>query len=431
MALPREHLIVMTRLPMAGKTKTRLIPALGPQGAADLHDQLARHAIGRASAYALTRPHARLEVRMDGGSAVEAQAWLGGNCPYKRQHRGDLGERINHAIAEAFDAGAEKVVVIGTDCPTLDEEDFAAAFDALDAAPLVIAPAHDGGYVMIGMTQPFPMLFAHIDWGGPEVFSQTLKAAKNHGISPEILKRFSDVDLPDDLPAAREALASGASLSVIIPTLNEVHAVPTLISLLRDAGIEEILIADGGSEDGTRTAAREAGATVVTAPRGRAAQMNAAAKLATGELLLFLHADTHPPEGFPTIITETLQSPGVAAGAFGFSLGDDYPPAALIEALVDWRCRLRHLPYGDQGFFIRRRIYNALGGFPDLPVMEDYAMVKKARKCGRVVTTRASALTSPRRWQEGGLLRTFFCHQLMLTAYHLGLPLSWLAQLRH
>ena len=430
MALLREHLIVMTRLPVAGKTKTRLIPALGAVGAAAMHDQLARHAIGRASAYVLTRPQAQLDVRIEGGTTVDAHEWLGGKCRCRRQHAGDLGARLSQAIRESFDEGADKVVVIGTDCPGLDEAAFAEAFAVLDDAPLAVAPADDGGYVMLGLTRPMPMLFEGIDWGGPEVFAQTMAAAKAAGVVPKTLSRFADVDVADDLPAARDALAAGSSLSVIIPTLNEAGTVAELIRPLRRAGVEEILVADSGSEDGTPERAREAGAQVIAAPRGRAAQMNAAAQMATGEMLLFLHADTQPPENFREVVADTLRQPGVAAGAFRFSLGHGYRHAALIEALVDWRCRLRQLPYGDQGFFVRRRVFESLGGFPDLPMMEDYVMVRRAKKLGRVVVTRASAHTSPRRWQEGGLIRTFLLHQLMLGAFHLGVPLRWLARFR-
>ncbi|MFU8894685.1 MAG: TIGR04283 family arsenosugar biosynthesis glycosyltransferase [Luteolibacter sp.] len=426
---PEDVLIVMTRLPREGRNKTRLIPALGPAGATAMHERMARHTVGRASAFAMLRDTVSLRVLVEGGSPVEAHHWLGGGS-FRKQESGDLGQRLEAAVYDAFADGARRILIIGTDCPSLNEFTLAEAFDALDRADLVFAPADDGGYVLVGLSSPCAAIFHDIDWGGPDVLRQSLDAANRSHKHVHLLAPMSDVDLPEDLPAAEAALASGETLSIIIPTLNEAEALAPLLDTLLAARPHEILIADGGSTDATRETANRPGVKFIEAAHGRAVQMNHAAALATGEFLLFLHADTRPPPDFPALITRTLQTPGTSAGAFRFKLDDSLPAAPLIESLVHLRCRLRQLPYGDQGLFLRRSLFDHLGGFPEWPVMEDYQFIRILKKRGRIRITDSPAITSSRRWRKSGVVRTFLRHQLMIAAHHLGVPPTRIAQLR-
>ena len=158
--------------------------------------------------------------------------------------------------------------------------------------------------------------------------------------------------------------------------------------------------------------------------------MNLAATTARGEFLLFLHADTLPPEDYPALVRDTLNRPGVAAGAFRLELDEQLAAAPLVEGLVDLRCRWLHLPYGDQGLFVRRSLFQHFGGFPDWPVMEDLHFVRQLRRVGEVSVTRDPARTSSRRWRDRGVVRTFLRHQLMLAAYYLGVPPARIAKLR-
>lgn len=426
MTKPAEnHLIVMTRLPCEGRNKTRLIPALGPAGAAEFHDRLARHAIGRASSYVLTNAGTKLVIRMDGGSPRQGEDWLG-ECDCRVQGPGDLGARMKRAADDAFAEGAKRVVIIGTDCPSIDEPLLAEAFDSLWRDDLVFGPALDGGYYLIGLTGKCDPVFENIHWGTSDVLVQSLAAARAVGVHAVLLGALPDVDLPEDLPAARTSLDQGASVSVIIPTFNEEGCIGKLLALLKSASPLEIIVADGGSTDSTVGMAQAGGARVIACPLGRAAQMNLAAAAATGEYILFLHADTLPPAGFSSIIMSLLQKPGVSAGAFRFRLDEKLALAPLIESLVN----IRGIPYGDQGLFVRRRIFRHLGGFPDWPVMEDLHLVRSLRKIGRVHTSEAPVLTSSRRWETKGVVRTFIRHQLMLVAYHLGVPPQRIAKLR-
>lgn len=219
---------MMTRLPREGRNKTRLIPALGSSGATAFHEQLARHAIGRASAYALMHPGTKLQIHLEGGSALEGRSWLG-NIDCRVQSDGDLGQRLQAAVEQAFDESARRVLVMGTDCPSLNEPLLAQAFDSLNRADLVFGPAADGGYYLVGMNKSFPGIFKNIEWGGPQVLKQSLAAAAGSGVNPALLEILPDVDVPEDLPAATTTLAVGNSLLVIIPTLNEEARLPKLL----------------------------------------------------------------------------------------------------------------------------------------------------------------------------------------------------------
>ncbi len=334
------------------------------------------------------------------------------------------------AADSAFSCGARRVVIIGMDCPSLDEPALAEAFESLTRTDVVFGPAADGGYYLLGLSKPCPRVFTGIDWGTACVLEQSLVAARVSCPIPRLLGLREDVDLPGDLPMAEMALAAGESVSIIIPTLNEEGHLPILLEQLKCEQPHEIIIADGGSTDSTLDIARQAGVRVVNAPKGRASQMNLGASAATGEFLLFLHADTLPPSDFQQVVRRVLHSPGTSSGAFRFALAGEMRTSPIIEHLVNLRCRWLKTPYGDQGLFLRRRMFEHAGGFPDWPVMEDLHMVRALSRFGRVLISSEAARTSPRRWQRGGTLRTFLSHQVMFAAFHLGIPPRLINRLR-
>ncbi len=421
----------MTRLPRTGRNKTRLIPAMGPEGATAFHTRLAFHAIGRASSFCTIHRNAKLTVRLEGGTSIEGKSWLASDSlDCREQSPGDLGWRMESASNEAFEEGADRVVIIGTDCPSIDESILKAAFDALADADVVFGPAADGGYYLVGLRKPTPFIFQNIPWGGCAVLDESLTAAKNAGLVVLLLDVLSDVDTPDDLPAAEKVLTHGASVSVIIPTLNEAENIPSLLEKINRSHPHEVIVADCGSTDGTPALAEAAGARVIHSPRGRAAQMNHAASVATGEFLLFLHADTLPPKGFCKIIRETLNRPGTSAGAFRFQLDGAIGTSALIEELVHLRCKFLATPYGDQGLFLRRSLFEKIGGFYNETILEDLEIVRRLRKHGQLRIAKEPATTSSRRWSNGGVVRTFLKHQAMLAGFSLKLPPRLLAKFR-
>ena len=193
-------------------------------------------------------------------------------------------------------------------------------------------------------------------------------------------------------------------VSVIIPTLNEESCLGETVAALKRQQPLEIIVADGGSSDGTRGWA--AGADwFLTAPGGRAAQMNAGAAVAAGEILLFLHADCVPEEGALAEAERLLRRPNVAAGCFRMCVRAEGTLYRLIDAAATARVRLTGLVYGDQGLFVRRDVFQRIGGFPALRLMEDLFISRTLRRLGRIMVSPRRIFVSPRRWQRSGLVR--------------------------
>ncbi len=206
-------------------------------------------------------------------------------------------------------------------------------------------------------------------------------------------------------------------ISIIIPTLNERENIGfTLAELGKVAGIE-IIVVDGGSHDGTTQVAESLGARVISVPPGRAGQMNAGAAGAAGEILLFLHADTLPPAGFVRRVRQTLALPHVVAGAFNLSINGRGISLRLIEWLVRRRSELFQLPYGDQAIFLKTDRFRSMGGFQDMPIMEDFEFVRRLRRQGRIVVLPEAASTSARRWRKLGVMRTTLINQAVIIGY--------------
>lgn len=223
-------------------------------------------------------------------------------------------------------------------------------------------------------------------------------------------------------------------IGVVIPTLNEAQTLPALLDDLRELGTLlplDVVVADGGSSDGTRARAATGGARVAEAPRGRARQLNWGATVARGEWLLFLHADCRLRADARTALLRALEpSAGVHAAVFRFAI--DLPRfwRRFIETGQAVRGVLSGLAYGDQGLLIRRELFQSVGGYPDLPLMEDVAMIRMLRRRTRVARLAAPLVTSGRRYQQGGVLRTWLQHTALLSLYLIGASPTRLARWR-
>jgi len=189
-----QYLIVFTRYPEPGKTKTRLIPALGEVGAAKLQRQMTEYTLSL-----VTISHLSTEVRFAGGDVQLMRDWLGSELIYQEQGEGELGVRMARSLSSAFQSGATQIVIIGTDCPSLNAEILTTAFHQLQQRDLVLGPAIDGGYYLIGLQRFIPELFVNIDWGTAQVLAQTVKIAQKLNLSIFYLPELADIDRPEDL----------------------------------------------------------------------------------------------------------------------------------------------------------------------------------------------------------------------------------------
>jgi len=429
-AFHSERLILFTRYPTPGQTKTRLIPVLGAEGAARLQRRLTLRTLRSAEALQAARG-ANLEIHFDGATEPQMQHWLGDRFKTCPQANGDLGQRLAWAFDQSFRDGSHATIIIGSDCPGLASDVLSEAFATLSEHPVVIGPANDGGYYLIGLRRPVPQLFSGISWGSSTVLAESLRILEKLSFKPALLQPLDDIDRPEDLSHWRRLLeaedADLGNVSVIIPALNESQQIRATIAAAAAVKPMEIIVVDGESSDETVRSARQAGATVLVSAPGRARQMNAGAAKAGGDVLLFLHADTLLPEGYSSAVVQALRRPGIAAAAFRFAVAETFAGSKLLEWATNLRSRWLQMPYGDQALSIRRALFEELGGFADLPILEDYELVRRLHQCGRVITLPISVGTSGRRWQRLGLVRTALINKRVIIGYRLGWPIEKLA----
>lgn len=199
----QEEIIIFTRYPKPGQTKTRLIPELGAEGAASLQRSMTEKVV--RAARNISGDHIpRLAIYFTGGSLQQMENWLGSDLSYHAQTGKDLGLRMRDAFQDAWERGASRAVLIGSDCPAIDSRLITQALDALHHCSMVLGPSTDGGYYLIGTTcdlepDTHATLFNDISWGTWEVFRTTMDRAEKAGITVSLLKEQHDIDLPRDL----------------------------------------------------------------------------------------------------------------------------------------------------------------------------------------------------------------------------------------
>lgn len=464
---PRALIIMMSRYPEPGKTKTRLIPELGEEGAAFVSSEMGRH-LSDMMRYAsvlpldttgeFTRnPRTDYETAITGASIDAGRRLF--NTEVVDQGNGLLGERMKNVIKKGFERDYDVVAVIGSDCPGLTGALMNKALrTALKLKGGALIGANDGGYCMLALHRRahdrLDEIFANIEWSTEKVLAQQIQQIELAGLFSEVIETQVDVDLAEDLPYWYEIKSRwtkpAKKLSIIIPALDEAETIGLCITQARNYFAQsasdmelEIIAVDGGSSDETMNVAQSHGAIVLSSSKGRAKQMNAGAKEASGDILLFLHADTllRTPRK-PTDIRRILKEPLVMMGAFTFDFGlhgvkgrrEVRVDQLLLSRIFSFNTKLRvkfgGLPYGDQAFFVRREVFEALGGYPDYPVMEDFEFARRCERLGEIAISPDVAETSIRRYLKYGIMRVMLTNQATILKYNESKKISDIVRFR-
>lgn len=404
-------IIIFTRVPIPGQTKTRMMPAMSGSGCARLHACFLKD-INRecqktgADLYICYTP----EGQQQGLYPVFGQGQR-----YIPQRGNGLGERMYEAIREVLEKGYGSCVLMGTDVPEVRAEYLDRAFCVLERRDLVLGPTADGGYYLVGMKTPLRCVFDVKGYGRNSVLRDTVGQLRREGITYGFTHTVSDMDTCGDLYGYRRRmrqdpylqrtvtgryLAKNSSISVIIPVYNEAGTIQQLQDQLEPLKNHcEILFVDGGSTDGTPGMIRP-WFKVIRSEKGRAKQMNAGAEASHGEILFFLHCDSELPPRPLAEIRRVMKTH--SAGCFGIAFHSRNFFMFTCRVISNHRIKDRGVMFGDQGIFTDRRLFFEVGMFPEIPVMEDYqfSLTLKERRV-RLGMTGRRIYTSDRRFPKG------------------------------
>lgn len=424
----QKALIFFMKAPVAGEVKTRLAKDIGEENASTFYrlmcEQLLSHLV----------PHdVDAIVAYDDDSQSPLPAYLEGASLFYQSGNG-LGERMKNAFEVVFKQGYQSVILIGSDIPEVDEHVLKEAFALLEQNDALLSPTVDGGYYGIGFhTQTFcKEAFENIAYSTHDVYANTLSKMPHLRVAKGVMLR--DIDTLEDLRAftckafttplanfAERILNTLPRISVIIPVFYEDETLLHTIDQLRARAHTqnfEIIVVDT-YEKTTITRLHEKDIHVVLAPKGRAFQMNEGAYKARGEILLFLHADTLVPPNWDVCIKEALHVNH--AGAFSLGIDDTFFAFRFLETMANLRTSFTQIPYGDQAQFFSTSFFKKLGGYTEIPLMEDVEIMKRIQKQGnKIALLNVKVLTSSRRWHKEGILYTTLRNRLISFLYWLG-----------
>ncbi len=419
----RPVVLEFARAPVLGRVKRRLAASEGEHEALRIYRLLAQDVHAALSG---AQRGGTLDVILcvadgpeDGPEARAVAAWLPGAHAVWAQGEGDLGARLERSFERAFAAGASAVAAVGTDVVGLTPERLAEAFAALRHADVVLAPTPDGGYGLLALKGPVPALLRDIPWSTPEVAARTRAAARAAGLTLAELPGLRDVDTASDLEGVLP------TLSVLVPVLDEMPRLPQRLGpLARAAALHgsdvELIVADGGSSDGSLQAARALGLRVLTTRRGRGTQLRAAAEAARGRWLWTLHADADVEDG---TLERVLAHARRGTHPWAFVHTRVGVPGALygvLAVLTEIRARWLKLPYGDQGVLIKRSLYERVGGYADVPLMEDVLLARRLAAHASPACLGGRLTLDGRRWKRHGLARVSIGNLGQLARFLLG-----------
>ena len=406
----KRALIIFTRIPEAGKTKTRLMPRFDAEECAKLHICMLLDLATEVKSV-----EADVFVFYTGGNLSLLKNIFGNQMQYFEQQGESLGDRMYDAIRDVLNRGYDQAVLVGTDIPTLSAEIINSAFEQIDDNQITMGPTSDGGYYLIGMNKPVKEVFNLEKFSDSSVWESTAAAAEKAGYKVAKIVEQSDIDEPEDIADFRnkirkdrklrnsnagKMITDSLKISIIIPTYNEESTIGKMVEQMRPYQSDaEIIFVDGGSTDKTTEILGNEFKLIKT-EKGRAIQMNSAADVATGDVLFFLHCDCEIPADITGEIRRCMT--GNQYGCFGVRFQSNNLFMHTNQALSNFRAFSRGLPFGDQGIFIDRELFFKIGKFPELPVMEDYELSRRLLMRGfKPGRTTNKLIASDRRYGKG------------------------------
>lgn len=433
--------IVFTRVPIPGQTKTRMMPYFSPEECAKLHENFLKDIAQECEkvnadifvCYTPEKGKAYLEKLFRKAKEYISQTGEG------------LGERMYQAIEYVLEKGYDSCVLIGTDIPELKCSDLEYAFRLLDVNDVVFGPTVDEGYYLVGMKRPVCEVFEKKTYGTGNVLEQTVQPLQEMGLTIGYVRRLQDMDDRDDITAYRSRmrrqkllqnthtgryLLKKQKISIIVPIYNEETTIEKLQEQLENLqGKCEIILVDGGSTDATLSMIRP-GFKVLHSEKGRANQMNLGAKESTGDILFFLHSDSELPKRPLEEIKAVIKDH--EAGCFGIAFNSRQFFMWTCRVISNHRIKDRKVMFGDQGIFITRELFFKAGMFPALPIMEDYQFSLTLKEMGvKLGIARHRIYTSDRRFPKKVIpqLKVMWKMNRLRKMYRDGVPIETISKL--
>ncbi len=424
----QNALIVFMKAPVLGRVKTRLAQSIGEASATTLYRLMCEQLLS------LSVPsNCDVIIAYDDEAKADLPSYVEGKTLFYQTGDG-LGERMHNAFETVFAKGYESAILVGSDIPEVTEHLLEKAFGLLSQNDAILSPTHDGGYYLIGFHQKTfcKAAFEGITYSQSDVYANTLCTLSHLRVARgEVLR---DIDTLEDLRTflntasssslcdfAQHALEALPKISVIIPVYHEDETLQHNITHLRAMACTqqyEIIVVDTHAITTLHRFTLE-NVHLAYAKKGRANQMNEGALTARGEMLLFLHADTRLPHHWDKWILQALERH--KAGAFSLGIDDTHPLLRCIEAMANLRTSITHIPYGDQAHFFQTSCFKHLGGYANIPLMEDVEMMKRLKHSGeKIALLKPKVLTSARRWHKEGILYTTLRNRTLSFLYWLG-----------
>lgn len=438
----KRAMIIFTRIPAAGQTKTRLMPYFSPRECAELHTCFLRDIAVqcgqvKADIFVCCTPN---------GNIAGLKKNFCEKTEYFLQEGADLGERMANAISHVLeDPGYHSCILIGADIPEIRARDLEQAFALLENCDVVFGPAADGGYYLVGMKELHPEIFEKQNYGHGEVLAEAKRLSAKKGLRAGCIRMLHDLDTREDLSGYRERMRKAPKLqrtetgkyllkklkiSIIVPVYNEEKLIEQLLEQLRPLAAScEILLVDGGSTDRTLELITSE-FRVLHSPKGRAEQMNMGAEKSKGDVLFFLHCDSELPDRPLAEIRSVMKDH--PAGCFGIAFHSRHFFMWTCRVISNHRVKDRRVMFGDQGIFITRELFFQAGMFPKLPIMEDYQFSLTLKEMGvKLGLTKHRIFTSDRRFPKGTIpkLRMMWKMNRLRKMYRDGVPIERIADL--